>query len=225
MIPVLGVPYINSPKYFERLIASIDEEVGQLVIIDNTFDGSAPQVPGAVTVSARCNFGVAASWNLIIKSNPLAPWWLIVNSDVEFAPGDLAQIVEAMKTNDAVTMHGFSIFAASTKAVETVGLFDENFIPAYYEDNDWTYRCKLMGIVITDLALGAAHRGSITIRSDQWLMLENKRTFEKNRRYFMDKWGGDKYNETFLTPFNGSCSPREWALDISRLADMTWRRV
>jgi len=39
MIPVLGVPYINQPKYLESLIASIDEEIGQLVIIDNTFDG------------------------------------------------------------------------------------------------------------------------------------------------------------------------------------------
>jgi len=225
MIPVLGVPYINQPKYLESLIASIDEEIGQLVIIDNTFDGSAPQIPGAVTVSAHCNFGVAASWNLIIKSNPLAPWWLIVNSDIEFAPGDLAQIVEAMKTCDVITMHGFSIFAVSAKAIATVGFFDENFVPAYYEDDDWRYRCKLLGIAITDLALGATHRGSVAIRSDRWLMLENNRTFGENCSYFMGKWGGDKNLETFRTPFNGPCSPREWTLDISRLARMAWRRV
>lgn len=224
MIPVLGVPYINRPDLLEKLIASIDEEIGQLIVIDNTFDGSAPVFPSVKNVSANRNFGVAASWNLIIKATPTAPWWLFVNSDVEFFPGDLAQIVESMQANDVSTMHGFSILGVSARAIGRVGLFDENFIPAYYEDDDWRYRCSLASIPIVDLHLSSIHVGSAAIYSDPHLMRENNRTFQQNKLYYITKWGGDKNAEQFTTPFDSGCPPSHWVFDLHRLADLTWRR-
>jgi hypothetical protein len=35
---------------------------------------------------------------------------------------------------------GWSIFAINRACVDNVGFFDENFFPAYFEDNDYHYR-------------------------------------------------------------------------------------
>ena len=221
-IPVLGVPILNRPDLLKKMLASIDYPVDSILIVDN--GGVVPNEWGTV-MTPEHNLGVAASWNYIIESNPDAPWWCIVNSDIEFAPGDLERLARHMET-----LGGFSFlltpsaFGITKEVVEAVGLFDENFHPAYYEDNDYVYRCGLLGVTCTALPASYAHERSSTIYSDMTYLQENGRTFPENMTYYIRKWGGLPLQEAFKTPFNRGESPREWTLDPERIARLTWKK-
>jgi GT2 family glycosyltransferase len=223
MIPVLGVAILNRPDLLYEMLLTVDVPVERTVIIDNGGVVERDRVPGEVLVQPGHNLGVAASWNLIIKSNPTAPWWLISNFDVKFGSGDLARIEKAMETHEAIGMHGLAIFAVSQSAMAKVGFFDENFIPAYYEDNDWVYRAKLAGVEVPQFETTSFHATSSTIASDPHLQDENHRTFSQNARYYRSKWGGMPYEERYQTPFDKGGHPNEWRLDMERLAELSWR--
>lgn len=229
MIPVLGVPFVNRPDLFLNMINSIDVEVGEVVIIDNSQEGILQNLAGPTkmrVVSMRHNVGVSASWNSIIKLTPLSPWWAIVNSDLEFNPGELQKLIDTMEGFDGIgKMLGLAAFGISKAAVSKAGWFDENFVPAYCEDNDYAYRCQLTGVPMVDIeGVEPKHIGSSVIYSDKNLFLENNRTYPNNVRYYREKWGGGiGTEETYTTPFNMGGSPKEWHLDISRLAELTWK--
>lgn len=221
-IPVLGVPILNRPDLLKKMLASIDYPVNRVVVIDN---GAVVSDDVANVHRPGRNLGVAASWNYIITSNPDAPWWCIVNSDLEFAPGDLERLATHMETQGGFAfLLTPSAFGITKEVVEKVGLFDENFHPAYYEDNDYVYRCGLLDVTCTALPAHYAHERSSTIYSDMTYLQENGRTFPENTMYYMHKWGGIPLQEAFKTPFNRGGSPREWTLDPDRIARLTWKK-
>lgn len=131
------VPILNRPDLLQRMLGSIDVPVDRVVVVDN--GGVVNFRPGMVlphyciaetnVVSLPQNIGVAASWNLGIKLMPKASWFLIVNNDITFAPGDLAKIAEAVVPGEAGIWQGewFSAFAITPQTIEKVGWFDENF--------------------------------------------------------------------------------------------------
>lgn len=228
MIPVLGVPFLNRPDLLVKMLQSIDEKVGEVVIVDNSDERLVSELSGPSktrVISMGHNMGVAASWNLIMKATPLAPWWAIASSDIVFEPGALSRLSESMQDFDGLTyMYGMSAFAISKPCLSKAGWFDENFVPAYCEDMDYSRRCQLLNVPIKDLNIELDHVGSATIRSDKQLFEENNRTYRENAFYYFNKWGGGfGQPEMFETPFNKGGSPAEWHLDISRLAQLTWK--
>lgn len=227
MIPVLGVPVLNRPDLLYKMLASVDVQVGQVIVIDNSSNGANVEnliCPGAMFVAPHMNLGVAASWNFIIRSFPNASWWAIVNSDIVFAPGDLAKLAETMETRGEMAfLRTPSVIGISPETIEKTGYFDENFYPAYYEDNDYVYRAGLTGTTISVLPAGYEHEQSATIRSDTHLWAENQRTFPINGEYYVRKWGGTVYQERFSTPFNAGGSPKDWTLDETRITELTWK--
>lgn len=228
MIPVLGIPILSRPSLLWKMLDSIDVEVGRIVIVDNgDVVPMAEETSRKLTViRPRFNLGVGASWNLIIRSMPKAPWWMISNFDLEFAPGDLARLTEYMETTGGVGMlgGGFAAFGIDRMAISRAGWFDENFVPAYYEDNDYDYRCRLAEVPIAPLPTGMIHSISSTLRSSQHYQNENARSFPENARYYAKKWGGKPYHEVYTSPFNEGGDLRSWQLDIARLADQSWTR-
>jgi GT2 family glycosyltransferase len=224
MIPVLGVPILVKPDLLYRMLNSIDVEVGQIVVIDNGNVVYEPHLKrGEHLVRMPGNLGVAASWNFVIKSTPRAPWWALVGFDIVFAPGDLARLATHMETVGGVALLGtFSAFGIDRAAVERVGWFDENFIPAYYEDNDFDYRCRLAGVPLTGLPAGLSHTISSTISAGHVYVAENGRTFSANAAYYERKWGGHPRSERYTTPFDEGGDHRVWSLDIARLAELSW---
>lgn len=222
MISVLAVPVLNRPDLLNRMLASVDIPVGRLIVIDNSRDGITPS-RGEV-IRAGANLGVAASWNLAIKVAPMAPWWAIVNSDLRFAPGDLARLAEHMTTSNGIgCLAEFAAFGISAQAVERVGWFDENFVPAYCEDTDYRRRCALAGVPIADLPSQVFHDSSSTLRSDPHLGNENARTYPENVAYYRRKWGGWIGEEVHTTPFGRGGSVADWSLDLRRLRELGWR--
>jgi GT2 family glycosyltransferase len=246
MIPVLGIPHFNRPDLTLRLLHSIDYPVKQVVLIDqsetpeNALDEErfADAFGDEVWILRHPNAGVAGAWNEIIKLFP-AKWWLIANNDIAFAPGDLAGMAVALNhcvttpTENPACMvcgnHGASWFAITDECVARVGLFDENIYPAYLEDCDYRYRCKLLGVPwVTLPGTRSVHgtedlSGSCTIYSDPAIREKNHRTHGRNFEYYRAKWGGNNGQETFKTPFNDPNWPVwAWKFDPAMRAEQQW---
>jgi GT2 family glycosyltransferase len=162
MIPILGVPIVNGFHWLDRLIKSIDFPIDQLIILNNNSDDIelvnslnllADHKYSYINKIKVChlpaNIGVAASWNLIIKSNINAPYWLISNHDIGFTPGLLKNFFDTAQNNDIGIVYGsggdfgdggYDIFLIKDWVIQKIGLFDENFYPAYCEDADYIMR-------------------------------------------------------------------------------------
>lgn len=221
MIPVLGVPVLTGYPLLRRMLGSVDVPVERVMVIDN--GGGMGPVPGALVSRMPENLGVAASWNLIIKANPSAPWWAIVNHDVEFAPGDLEALATAMGAGVLIaTLAGFAAFGLSRECVRRVGLFDENFIPAYCEDADYEWRCRLAGVEIVALPANLRHDTSATL-TERELRMQNSRTYNANRAYYARKWGGElRGGETHTSPFGEGGRITDTTLDFERVVEFHW---
>lgn len=245
MLPVLGIPFYNREDLLIRCLASIDAAVGHVVIVDNSPEQSVDydvfnlRQRGLVkrawrgkTIIKHPNAGVAASWNEIIKLFP-ARWWLLANNDIEFASGDLDRMASAMVdgVDAAYGNHGASWWGVSGEGIRRVGLFDENFYPAYLEDCDWNYRADLTGanrINVEGCASihGAGEMtGSCTIMSDPIARDDCHRTHAGNFEYYKGKWGGINGEEKFTRPYNVPEFPVAcwWYLPHMRI-EQQWRK-
>lgn len=205
------------------MLASIDHDIDQRVIIDN--GGLAPLED---VIRLPHNIGVAASWNLGIKVTPKAPYWLIVNDDIEFGPGDLARLEATVDPSAGAVyfMLGMAAFAITRHAVSAAGFADEAIHPAYDEDLDWHRRMKLAGVITVEVGFTGSHVGSATIMSDPELRRINGMTHSANDAYYARKWGGSKLGgETFETPFNRGGHLGDWRPDIEVLRRQAWPRA
>lgn len=216
MIPVLSVPVLNRPDLLDRMLATVDVPVGRLYVIDNgdvVEDAKAPADEIRI-VRPGFNLGVARSWNLAIEANIEAPWWCLVNNDIEFGAGDLARLAEFMEQPGPRVgcLLEFGAFGVNAEAMDRVGWFDENYQPIYAEDCDWRWRAKLTGVEVTRLPSSTVHvdGGSLVWRSEARYAQGNARTYPRNVEYHRRKWGGDPWQERFTTPFDDGSDPTLW---------------
>jgi GT2 family glycosyltransferase len=233
VIPLLGVPVLNREDLAARMVGSVDVPVDELLVVVNApvkgrvvealEDAAAANLNvGRLSFSLPSfNLGCGGSWNHIIRHRPDGPWWLIVNADIVFAPGDLERLALSMADESAAvrTVFEFGAFALNRACVDAVGWFDENFHPMYYEDRDYEYRMRLAGVPYVKVESGAMHDTSSTIHSDRTLWERNRVTFQRNGEYYAAKWGSSPYCEQFKVPFNGA---REPVLSRERLASQSW---
>lgn len=205
------VPVMKNFRGFTELMESVDEEV-RPIVIPNWVD----------------NIGVSKGWNdgLRLAIDMGSEYAVVSNDDVILQRGTIHKIVmglndfdlvSAMNTRDGVTYEGydehpdFSCFAVKPEQfVEKFGWFDENFSPAYFEDNDMARRIIVAGGTYRrDLSAGMFHRGSITQNMDGPVVTSPM--FERNRYYYVRKWGGWPGSETFTSPFNDdSKTIKDW---------------
>ena len=197
MLPNLTVPVLNRYDLLQRMLSSIDYPVKHLLVIDNgasmVMEDMEVDVPDCVEFTTYlpmpANLGVAASWNLGIKSFPYADRWFFASNDVVFKPGALERLCEAR--TDEITLskmfphwHAFSV---GYEAVRRLGLFDEAFFPAYFEDNDYNTRANRFGVPIRKLDIPADHDNSSTLKSDPVFQALNGDTFARNQAYYQAK--------------------------------------
>jgi GT2 family glycosyltransferase len=227
VIPTLIVPVLNRPELLTTMIDSIDYPIAHMVVIDN--GGVVGDLPANIDViRLPHNIGCGAAWNLGFKVTPQSDWWLVVNSDIEFTDGDLKRIASAVDPEKAAVYHmlGFAAFAITPGALVRVGLFDENFHPAYCEDIDYSRRAELAGVPRINVEAHLKHVGSATIYGEQRYMRQNGLTYPANLAYYEAKWGGKMHGgETFSTPFDGGGSVADLRVDIRRLRTLAWQRA
>ena len=202
MIPALIVPVLNRPDLLNRMLASIDYPVGDLLVIDNgrcaTERRYVPMAERVHYLPMPTNLGVPVSWNLGIKSLPHAHYWIVMNSDAWFPPGSL-EALHAAARRDALVLSGamppWACYLLGDLIVERVGLFDEALTPAYFEDNDMERRIEHAGMDIVRTSVPIGHDNSSTIRSDERLNARNNETFTANAAYYGAKVAQGDYSE------------------------------
>lgn len=156
------------------------------------------------------NVGVAAAWNMLLTRYPDEPL-IISNDDVILGRRTFEEMALALEAHDFVAS-GWALFGTSPACVSKVGLYDENFWPAYYEDSDYRRRMKLADIEpFWDCSEPVQHAGCWTsfnaLGQPEWMTA----AIEKNMRYFIQKWGGPPDAEVFREPFDGK-PPEGWHL-------------
>lgn len=155
------------------------------------------------------NAGVATSWNqlcdAIFEGIPLVEKCqhaLILNDDIYLGKTEeeVKKFIIENNITLATTTGTWCAFLLNNLVFSKVGPFDKNIFPAYFEDNDYAYRLQLSGYPHTahEFLNPEIYRNSQTIAKDPSL----NNSFEKNKQYYIQKWGGEPYKETFLTPFN-----------------------
>ena len=176
------------------------------------------------------NHGLSASWNDALErgyQTDECDVVLLVNDDITFLPGALKKFATyAVSRRDAYMVttlgyhhyyaqktdlgqqplwgFGFSCFAVNPVAVKTIGYFDTNIFPIYFEDCDYGRRGYLAGLQMAECKdAGIIHWGSLSAQGDgQAEMLAVKSPL--NAAYYTRKWGGlpGSGKDVYPTPFN-----------------------
>jgi GT2 family glycosyltransferase len=206
---ILGVPTLCCYAKLDRLIESAKRGSSlpsRYIIIDNgghfdpvALDALYFPTPWQVVRPGR-NIGVAASWNKILALAGDEPV-LISNDDVVFEEGTLRAFEEAVgRSCLAISPHGWDLFAQTRECSEKVGAYDERFTPAYFEDQDYARRAKIAGVTPTVVVTPYQHDRSSTLAQypEAWKIRAGA---DRNKRYYVEKWGGEPGRETFNAPF------------------------
>lgn len=188
------VPVLVRYDLLNRMIASINYPVKDLVVIDNGAKNSYWEpvwnqwVSKLWHIRMPSNLGVPGSWNLGIKSLPQSDYWLITNFDVEWG-GDSLKMFQEMSSKDKLVLSNGSpswcAFSLGWEVVDKVGLFDESFVPAYFEDNDYQRRCEFHNVEVVSSFIPVAHDNSSTLKAG--FQKQNDSSFTANSEYMENK--------------------------------------
>ena len=97
----------------------------------------------------------------------------------------------------------FSCFGINRLCYEKIGPFDDQFYPAYYEDNDYHYRMRLGNLAaVCNLKNFYFHFGSRTKIINPAFKEFVDENYLRNRERYLSKWGGLPGEETYKTPFD-----------------------
>lgn len=190
MIPLMVVPTLTRHDLLGAMLDTVDAEVGRLVVIDNSGRGvELPDGPWqqADVFAMPANLGVAASWNLAIRMGFDLPWVMVASDDVLWPAGALDKFAEESGEDRLVvseTWPHWCAFTIGMGVVSELGLFDEGYYPAFYEDKEYERRCADGGV---DVRRGpeVSHFNSATLHTPGAGFEEaNSRSFHANRVLF-----------------------------------------
>jgi len=193
-----------------------------VVIVDNaSTDGTLQllndlqKISNQIIMRNMKRISLSAAWNMGLRramQDLEFKYAFVINNDIIFEPYTLEQHVNFAQSHpEYVLMSGlntriwkkrpnevaegacnFSAFFITKSCLLKVGLFDENFLGAYFEDNDYALRVKKAGLkmcVVCDV--GFNHFGSVTLREglNKQEQAHQNACFINNREYFKKKWG------------------------------------
>lgn len=186
------------------------------IIILNNGNQLIRHSPNVTVHHSPSNIGVAASWNFLCQQAFYSlknSYALVLNDDIQLASNEQA-ILELLKMMDSEVRKqqireasflchgpgGMNAFIIGVTAFKLVGLFDEQFFPAYFEDNDYLYRMKLQGVPVE---MSMRLKSSVFVNSGSIAKDPSlNRRFDLNKQYYIAKWGGPPGYECFKIPFN-----------------------
>ena len=159
--------------------------------------------PNLEVIKNSENVGVAGSWNILCENIFLQhPNALILNDDIYLGKTeqDISLLIQGMEVPFYTTPLDWCAFILPKETFEKVGKFDEGFYPAYFEDNDYAYRMKLLGMSIFKIPflIPSVHRVSQTMELDDSVRVR----FHKNKKRYIEKWGGEPLQEKYKNAFN-----------------------
>ncbi len=200
MIPVLGFATLKRFDLAQRLLDSIDYPIEHLVIVDNsgtnTWQPSQPdKVKNLWMIRVPFGLGLVGAWNLIVKSTPYSPYWVLVNDDAWFGEGALEIIAQDADPDGLCFPHivpDWSCIVLGQKVVEQVGLYDERLYPLYFDDDDYERRIRNAGLSVKRIEAIVHHNNSSSLQGNE---AKNNRTFQANQRLYQSKVDNNDYSE------------------------------
>lgn len=222
----IAIPTINRWDLLQETLKKYETDFPNtfIMVVDNGHQVKEIQHKNVLTIINYENFGVSKSWNQMINkaffsdknineflklsirnqiaNNLTFENVLVLKDDIYLGKTEeeILNFIDNNKFSLATTTLTWCAFIISRKTFLEVGPFDEEVFPAYFEDNDYAYRLKLEGVPHScyEFLNPETFINSGSIAKDPSLNLN----FEKNRKYFISKWGGEPGKETFQTPFN-----------------------
>jgi len=168
-----------------------------------------------IHIRNRTRVSLSQAWNQGLKKaleDLEFKYAYVINNDIVFEPICLDRLVQfasshkeygvvsGLNTRDFQKQPNkigdgpvdFSAFLVTRGCLEKVGLFDEGFVGAYFEDNDYHHRVILAGFktcIVCDA--GFYHHGSRTIKEglNPVELKQLQANYERNKAYFKQKWG------------------------------------
>ena len=214
-IPVLIIPVLNRHDLLESLLDSINYEIDNILIVDNSGKYVLPNKYNNLNIKVLnmpCNFGVSASWNLGIKCYPHSKYFTFISIDSELLENTLENMsIHSDSDSMVISNYGFSFFSIGSEIIKKVGIFDENYYPAYFEDFDFEDRVRKMGyknnIKYPDVNI-KLYDTTITVKSNPKFLKGKQITDISNEKYYKEKFVG----------FNWTCY--NW--ELQRRLDNDW---
>lgn len=233
---VLVVPAIHRANTAACLGTLNPDYLSRVYLIDNTEDRSIidewEDKVGWWHAPMR-NLGVAASWNSGLRAafEAGATFATITSTSMRFHDGGKMLIDTAdLAASQSQWPYGFEstagwhLFTAGRRLTDEVGWFDEKFYPAYYEDNDYIWRCRVAGVLEPrgEYFRGHPHFEDFSVRQIPWVgaldyeCVQNAHAYEHCRievdwsaheARYVAKWGGMPGSEQWVEPFNGGEAP------------------
>lgn len=211
---MMVVPAIDQDR-LDRWAAGCRWFLADTLLVDNTPDSHllvdrrhrcmVQRHPGG-SVSAAWN---AAAGRVIAQRRD---WLVICSSSVQFGPAGGLDLYEALRSGEHAgraavdTQLGWHLIAIARWALLEVGLFDEGFTPAYFEDTDWLYRAGLAGV--PSPRENAGRFGFVEVdatcetgESIRLGLASPDMTAQETR--YLRKWGGPQGAERYRQPWNG----------------------
>ncbi len=224
----------NSGLLLEALKSIKAQDVGNIRILavnngskDNTAFVLNTLSNNDIVVSYSPQLGVAGAWNygLSYLFGLNATRVLVVNQDIVLRPdtyrildGQNLPFVSSVSVGNSRGLHqearssyskrphpDFSCYLIRRDCYERVGRFDENFYPAWFEDNDYHIRAARAGIELVCVDLPFYHYAAATMKlaSDYDQSHYYGPGFLKSKERFQAKWGclpGTKQYEEMCSP-------------------------
>jgi GT2 family glycosyltransferase len=204
---VVAIPTINRADLLNEALAKYFEDFKNthIAICDNGNQDIITREENFMIYRPQENLGVAKSWNMLMDYSDKigATHVLILNDDIYLGKNetDLDLLIKNNLDADFInSFHNWCSYILRVDIWKKAGMFDEEFFPAYFEDNSFDYKMTLVGAkkTWTSFLDPIVYRNSMTIAKDPTL----NQKFMQNKQMYIQMWGGLPTEEKYLTKFN-----------------------
>jgi GT2 family glycosyltransferase len=204
---IVAIPTINRADLLNEALERYFEDFKDthIAICDNGKQSIITREENFMIYRPEENLNVSGSWNMLMdyadKIN--ATHVLMLNDDVVLGRTE-HEIKMLIKNNPDVpfinSLMNWCSFILTIDGYKKIGGFDESYFPNYFNDNDYCYRMRLLGLerLNTSFLNPVIYRNSMTIALNPSL---NNR-FMEYRQNYINKWGGLPMEEKYLSEFN-----------------------
>lgn len=150
----LGIPTFSRPYQLRKTLKGILQYDIKVIVLINSqninseYYSVQKEFTNVNFVIENRSLGVARAWNKLIMLSP-TPWIILSSDDLSYQEDWFDKLKHSINNNESKTYHyslswpmTFSSFCIHKKLISEIGWFDENFLTAYYEDEDWYLRIR-----------------------------------------------------------------------------------
>lgn len=203
--------YVNRKDVLIEALQSLGPYQENAVVLDNSpnQDLTLDDFRGEIftpSVPLYCN----QSYNLIqrLAAQRRQDLFFIMHSDARASPEIIEALLQRAKELDQEQRRWGLLFTnydvlCLMNAGALRDLNWDRFLPLYYTDVDYYYQLKLAGLEMIETYLPVEHQnGGSSTHSDPELKTYIETNYPAWRQYYILKWGGERGQERFSTPFN-----------------------